>query len=90
MKPKIIILDEPTSALDVTVQAQIVELLKTLQSKYKISYMFISHDMNAIRAMSHRVMVMQNGKVVEQGTAEQIFKHPQQPYTKQLIKASLL
>ena len=90
LKPKIIILDEPTSALDVTVQAQIVELLKTLQSKYKISYMFISHDMNAIRAMSHRVMVMQNGKVVEQGTAEQIFKHPQQPYTKQLIKASLL
>ncbi len=90
INPKIIILDEPTSALDVTVQAQIVELLKTLQNKYKISYIFISHDMNAIQAMSHRVMVMQNGKIVEQGAAEQIFKRPQQPYTKQLIQASML
>ena len=90
INPKIIILDEPTSALDVTVQAQIVELLKTLQNKYKISYIFISHDMNAIQAMSHRVMVMQNGKIVEQGSAEQIFKRPQQPYTKQLIQASML
>ncbi len=90
INPKIIILDEPTSALDVTVQAQIVELLKTLQNKYKISYIFISHDMNAIQAMSHRVMVMQNGKIVEQGTAEQIFKRPQRSYTKQLIQASML
>lgn len=90
LNPKIIILDEPTSALDVTVQAQIVELLKSLQIKYKISYIFISHDMNAIRAMSHRVMVMKNGKIIEQGATTQIFEQPQQPYTQQLIKASLL
>lgn len=90
LNPKIIILDEPTSALDVTVQAQIVELLKSLQIKYKISYIFISHDMNAIRAMSHRVMVMKNGKIIEQGVTTQIFEQPQQPYTQQLIKASLL
>lgn len=90
LNPKIIILDEPTSALDVTVQAQIVELLKSLQIKYKISYIFISHDMNAIRAMSHRVMVMKNGKIIEQGVTAQIFEQPQQPYTQQLIKASLL
>lgn len=90
LNPKIIILDEPTSALDVTVQAQIVELLKSLQIKYKISYIFISHDMNAIRAMSHRVMVMKNGKIIEQGVTTQIFEQPQQLYTQQLIKASLL
>ena len=90
LNPQIIILDEPTSALDVTVQAQIVELLKSLQIKYKISYIFISHDMNAIRAMSHRVMVMKNGKIIEQGVTTQIFEQPQQPYTQQLIKASLL
>lgn len=90
LNPKIIILDEPTSALDVTVQAQIVELLKSLQIKYKISYIFISHDMNAIRAMSHRVMVMKNGKIIEQGVTTQIFEQPQQTYTQQLIKASLL
>lgn len=90
LKPQIIILDEPTSALDVTVQAQIVDLLKKLQKKYNLSYIFISHDMNAVRAMSHRIMVMQNGKVVEEGTAEQIFNHPKHPYTKQLIAASIL
>lgn len=90
LNPKIIILDEPTSALDVTVQAQIVELLKSLQIKYKISYIFISHDMNAIRAMSHQIMVMKDGKVIEKGTTTQIFEQPQQPYTQQLIKASLL
>ena len=90
LQPKIIILDEPTSALDVTVQAQIVELLKSLQKKYNMSYIFISHDMNAVRAMSHQIMVMKDGKVIEQGSTKQIFEHPQQPYTQQLIKASLL
>ena len=90
LKPEIIILDEPTSALDLTVQTQIIELLKNLQNKYNISYIFISHDMTAIRAMSHRVMVMQNGKIIEQGSTEQIFEQPQQPYTQQLIRASLL
>ena len=90
LQPKIIILDEPTSALDVTVQAQIVELLKSLQKKYNISYIFISHDMNAVRAMSHQIMVMKDGKVIEQGSTKQIFEQPQQPYTQQLIQASLL
>ena len=90
LQPKIVILDEPTSALDVTVQAQIVELLKNLQAKFKLSYIFISHDMNAVHAMSHCIMVMKNGKIIEQGSTEQIFKRPQQPYTKQLIQASML
>lgn len=90
LQPKIIILDEPTSALDVTVQAQIVELLKSLQKKYNISYIFISHDMNAVRAVSHQIMVMKDGKVIEQGSTKQIFEQPQQPYTQQLIQASLL
>lgn len=90
LKPKIIFLDEPTSALDVTIQAQIVELLKKLQKKHQLSYIFISHDMHAVRAMSHQIMVMQNGQVVESGPAEQIFNAPQQIYTQQLIKASLI
>lgn len=90
LRPRIILLDEPTSALDVTVQVQIIELLKKLQKKYKLSYIFISHDMFAVRAISHRVMVMQNGKVIEMGTAEQIFNKPQHPYTQQLIKASII
>lgn len=90
LKPRIVILDEPTSALDVTVQAQIIELLKKLQIKYQLSYIFISHDMLAVRAMSHRIMVMQNGKITEIGAAEQIFNAPRQPYTKKLISASLI
>ena len=90
LRPKIILLDEPTSALDVTVQAQIIELLKRLQQKYKLSYIFISHDMNAIRAISHRVMVMQNGNIIEEGDTAQIFQAPQQPYTKELIAASMI
>lgn len=90
LHPQIIILDEPTSALDVTVQAQIIQLLKTLQQKYQLSYICISHDMNAVQAIAHNVMVMKDGKIVEQGTTEQIFKHPQRSYTKQLIKASII
>ena len=90
LNPKIIILDEPTSALDVTVQAQIIDLLKRLQAKYKLSYIFISHDMNAIKTMAHNIMVMKNGKIVEQGSSNKIFNKPSQPYTKQLIQASML
>ena len=90
LNPQVIILDEPTSALDVTVQAQVVKLLKDLQQKYKLSYIFISHDMNAVRAMSHKIMVMKDGKIVESGPADAIFDNPQQLYTKQLIKASML
>lgn len=90
VRPKIIILDEPTSALDVTIQAQIIELFKKLQNKYQLSYIFISHDMNAVRALAHRIMVMKNGKIVEQGFTKQIFEQPQERYTRQLIHASIL
>ena len=90
INPKIVILDEPTSALDVTVQAQVIGLLKNLQDKHKLSYIFISHDMNAVRAMSHQIMVMKDGKIVEYGPAEEIFNHPKRPYTKKLIKASII
>lgn len=90
IKPQIIVLDEPTSALDVTIQAQIIDLLKEMQKKYKLSYIFISHDMHAIKAISHKIMVMKNGNVVEFGTTESIFKHPKTEYTKELITASLL
>lgn len=90
IRPQVVILDEPTSALDVTIQAQVIELLKNLQQKFNLSYIFISHDMNAVRAISHKIMVMQNGKVVETGSTEQLFNQPKHTYTKQLIKASIL
>jgi len=89
LKPEIIILDEPTSALDRTVQVQIVDLLRSLQAKYDLSYIFISHDLTVVRAMSHQVMVMQQGKVIEQGSAHNIFTRPQQAYTQQLLAAAL-
>lgn len=87
--PKIMILDEPTSALDVTVQAEIIRLLKKIQNERGISYLFISHDMRAIRAISHEVAVMRKGKIVEQGNADAIFNHPGAAYTKELIGASM-
>ncbi len=90
LNPKIIILDESTSALDVTVQAQVIGLLKDLQQKHGLSYIFISHDMNAVRAMSHKILVMKDGKVVESGFASDIFNKPQHTYTKQLIRASII
>lgn len=89
LKPKFVVLDEPTSALDMSVQAQIVELLRDLQKKHGLSYMFISHDLRVVRAMSNYVIVMQSGKVVEQGDAEQIFNAPQNDYTKTLLAAAL-
>jgi len=89
LKPEVIILDEPTSALDRTVQVQIVELLRALQTKYDLSYIFISHDLTVVRAMSHHVMVMQHGKVVEHASAEAIFTQPQEAYTQQLLAAAL-
>ncbi len=88
LRPKLLILDEPTSSLDRTIQIQIIELLKHLQSKYQLSYLFISHDLAVIKALSHNVLVMQSGKVIENGSCEQIFNQPKQPYTQQLIRAA--
>lgn len=90
LEPQLILLDEPTSALDVSVQKQILELLKKLQNTRNISYLFISHDLKVIRAMSHRIIVMRQGKFVEQGNTEELFNHPRHVYTKMLLQASLL
>lgn len=89
LKPKVMILDEPTSALDVSVQAQVVDLLRDLQSRYHIAYLFISHDLKVVRALCEHVLVMKNGKVVEQGRSRDLFESPQQPYTQQLLSAAL-
>ena len=87
LKPKLVVLDEPTSALDRTVQVQIVDLLKALQKKHKIAYIFISHDLKVIRSMSHRIIVMKDGNIVETGDAEQVYTSPQNTYTKNLLKS---
>lgn len=89
VEPKIIILDEPTSALDVTVQAEIVKLLKQIQDTTGIAYLFISHDMKVVRAISHEVAVMRKGRIVEYASADEIFNNQQTPYAKELIKASM-
>ena len=89
LKPEFIILDEPTSALDVTIQAQIIKLLQDIRRQRSITYLFISHDMKAVRAMADRIAVMKDGKIVELNTAAQIFTAPQNDYTKLLIEASL-
>ncbi|MDO6594945.1 ABC transporter ATP-binding protein [Neptuniibacter sp. 1_MG-2023] len=88
LKPELIILDEPTSALDRTVQKQIVELLRNLQEKYALSYLFISHDLAVVKALSHRLIVMHHGDIVEQGKASDIFNNPQAEYTRTLLKAA--
>lgn len=88
LKPKLIVLDEPTSALDRTVQTQVVDLLRDLQDKYNIAYIFISHDLKVVRAMSHRILVLRNGEVVERGDADAIFSQPEQSYTKALMEAA--
>ena len=90
LRPKLVILDEPTSALDMTVQVQIVDLLRDLQSRYGLAYIFISHDLKVVRAMSHRVMVMKRGDIIEEGTAEQIFTSPKSDYTKALVAAAMI
>lgn len=87
-RPELIVADEPVSALDVTIQAQILKLLYDLKKQYELSYIFISHDLNVIYQICDRVLVMQNGVLVEQNTVEEIFNKPQHPYTKQLLKAA--
>ncbi len=88
LKPRFLVLDEPTSALDMSVQAQIVDLLRALQEKHDLTYMFISHDLRVVRALSDQVMVLKDGKVVEHGPADRIFDHPQTDYTKALMAAA--
>ncbi|MCF6757196.1 ABC transporter ATP-binding protein [Pseudomonas balearica] len=90
LKPALILLDEPTSALDRTVQRQVVELLRSLQQKYDLTYLFISHDLAVVRALSHQMMVVKQGQVVEQGVAGEIFAAPQHPYTQQLLESAFL
>ncbi|MCG6882517.1 MAG: ABC transporter ATP-binding protein [Silicimonas sp.] len=88
LRPKLVVLDEPTSALDMTVQVQIVELLRNLQKKYGLAYLFISHDLKVVRALSHKVIVMKQGDVVEQGDAGQVFDNPASDYTRELMAAA--
>ena len=88
LKPRFVVLDEPTSALDMSVQAQIVDLLRDLQRRHKLAYLFISHDLKVVRALANYVIVMRHGKVVEQGTARQVFARPKTDYTKALMAAA--
>jgi microcin C transport system ATP-binding protein len=89
LEPKFVMLDEPTSALDMSVQAQIVDLLRHLQQRHDLAYLFISHDLKVVRALANEVIVMRNGEVVEQGPATDIFDRPQSDYTKALLAAAL-
>ena len=88
LKPELIILDEPTSALDRTVQKQIVELLRELQAKHNLCYIFISHDLAVVKALSHKLLVMQHGDVMESGDAAEIFAKPKHQSTRTLLEAA--
>jgi microcin C transport system ATP-binding protein len=88
LEPKFIVLDEPTSALDMSVQAQIVDLLRDLQQKKKLAYMFISHDLKVVRALASDIIVMRQGRVVEQGVAADVFASPRNDYTRALFAAA--
>jgi microcin C transport system ATP-binding protein len=89
LSPKVVILDEPTSALDVSIQKQVLELLVSLQKKFGLSYLLISHDLTVIQALAHRVYVLKDGEIIESGDTEQIIYTPQHPYTQSLVQASL-
>ncbi|WP_339133177.1 MAG: dipeptide ABC transporter ATP-binding protein [Candidatus Electrothrix sp. GW3-4] len=88
LKPELLILDEPTSALDTTIQAQIIALLKRLQESHGMTYIFITHDLRVLRSLADELVVMRNGKIIEQGMADHIFNQPEQPYTKELLRAA--
>ncbi|MDN6020268.1 MAG: ATP-binding cassette domain-containing protein, partial [Enterobacterales bacterium] len=85
LEPRLLILDEPTSSLDRSVQAQILALLKKLQQRHQLTYLFISHDLQVVRSLCHQVMVMRNGKVIEHGDCAEVFARPAQDYTRQLL-----
>ena len=88
LKPRFVMLDEPTSALDMSVQAQVVDLLRDLQAKHELAYLFISHDLKVVKALANDLIVMRHGKVVESGPAAEIFANPQQDYTRALLAAA--
>lgn len=88
MHPRFVVLDEPTSSLDMTVQAQIIELLRDLRRKHDLTYLFISHDLRVVRALCNEIIVMKDGRIVEQGTAEQVYASPRYDYTKELMRAA--
>jgi microcin C transport system ATP-binding protein len=90
LKPEILILDEPTSALDVTIQKQVLTLLNELQHRYNLAYIFISHDIAVVQAMSHRIMVLREGDIVEFGPTQEIIQSPKSDYTKSLIQEAFL
>ena len=89
LKPEVVVLDEPTSSLDVTIQKQVLELLSGLQRKYRLSYILVTHDIDVIRAMAHRVMVMKDSRIVESGSLEDVMYRPQSDYTRMLVAAGL-
>ena len=88
LEPRFVMLDEPTSALDMSVQAQVVDLLRDLQRRHDLAYLFISHDLKVVKALANEIIVMRNGKVVERGTAERVFDHPETDYTRALMAAA--
>jgi microcin C transport system ATP-binding protein len=88
LKPRLVVLDEPTSALDMSVQAQIVELLRELQSRHGLAYLFISHDLRVVRALAHEILVMKDGRIVEAGSTERVMTAPEHPYTRALMAAA--
>jgi microcin C transport system ATP-binding protein len=89
LKPRFVVLDEPTSALDMSVQAQIVDLLRALQARHRLAYLFISHDLKVVRALSDEVLVLRDGRVVEAGPTAAVFEQPREAYTRALIAAAL-
>src|SRR5271157_1912616 len=88
LKPRFVVLDEPTSALDMSVQAQIVELLRELQTRHGLAYLFISHDLRVVRALAHEILVMKDGRIVEAGSTERVMSAPEHPYTRALMAAA--